>query len=57
MLISRVITNGFLSTGTQRIGITRYAQEQLGDLVHVPLPKPHAVLKAGAPAAVVEKAA
>ena len=39
---------------TARIGITQYAQEQLGDLVFVELPKPHAVLKAGAPAAVVE---
>ena len=39
---------------TARIGITQYAQEQLGDLVFVELPKPHAVLKTGAPAAVVE---
>ena len=36
------------------IGVTQYAQEQLGDLVFVQLPKPGTVLQAGAAAAVVE---
>ena len=36
------------------IGITQHAQEQLGDLVFVELPKPGALFAAGAPAAVVE---
>ena len=36
------------------VGITAYAQEKLGDLVFVQLPKPGAVLQAGAAAAVVE---
>ena len=36
------------------IGVTQYAQEQLGDLVFVQLPKPGAVLQAGAAVAVVE---
>ena len=36
------------------IGVTQYAQEQLGDLVFVQLPKPGSVLQAGAAAAVVE---
>ena len=36
------------------IGVTQYAQEQLGDLVFVQLPKPGTVLAAGAAAAVVE---
>jgi glycine cleavage system H protein len=36
------------------VGITAYAQEKLGDLVFVQLPKPGTVLQAGAAAAVVE---
>jgi len=36
------------------IGITEYAQEQLGDLVFVQLPKPGTSLEAGGVAAVVE---
>lgn len=36
------------------IGITAYAQERLGDLVFVQLPKPGAALEAGAVACVVE---
>ena len=36
------------------IGVTQYAQEQLGDLVFVQLPKTGTVLQAGAAAAVVE---
>lgn len=36
------------------VGITPFAQEKLGDLVFVELPKPGAVLEAGAAAAVVE---
>ena len=36
------------------VGITQYAQEQLGDLVFVQLPKPGAMLQAGGAAAVVE---
>ncbi|MFZ1149989.1 MAG: glycine cleavage system protein GcvH [Xanthobacteraceae bacterium] len=36
------------------VGITEYAQEQLGDLVFVQLPKPSTNLQAGAVAAVVE---
>jgi glycine cleavage system H protein len=36
------------------VGITNYAQEKLGDLVFAELPKPGAVLDAGAAAAVVE---
>jgi glycine cleavage system H protein len=36
------------------VGITQYAQEKLGDLVFVQLPKPGAVLEAGGGAAVVE---
>jgi glycine cleavage system H protein len=36
------------------VGITQFAQEQLGDLVFVELPKPGAKLQPGAPAAVVE---
>ena len=36
------------------IGITQYAQEKLGDLIFVQLPKPGTVLQAGAAAAVVE---
>ncbi|HEU4660957.1 MAG TPA: glycine cleavage system protein GcvH [Pseudolabrys sp.] len=36
------------------VGITEHAQEQLGDLVFVQLPKPGTTLQAGAAAAVVE---
>jgi len=36
------------------IGITQFAQEQLGDLVFVDLPKPSSALQAGGAAAVVE---
>ncbi|MFN3658021.1 MAG: glycine cleavage system protein GcvH [Pseudolabrys sp.] len=36
------------------VGITPFAQEKLGDLVFVELPKPGAVLEAGGAAAVVE---
>ena len=36
------------------VGVTEYAQEKLGDLVFVQLPKPGTVLQAGAAAAVVE---
>jgi glycine cleavage system H protein len=36
------------------VGITQFAQEKLGDLVFVQLPKPGAVLDAGAAAVVVE---
>jgi glycine cleavage system H protein len=35
-------------------GVTQYAQEKLGDLVFVQLPKPGTVLQAGGAAAVVE---
>ena len=36
------------------VGITQYAQEHLGDLVFVQLPKPGSTLQAGGVAAVVE---
>jgi glycine cleavage system H protein len=36
------------------VGVTQYAQEKLGDLVFVQLPKPGTILQAGAAAAVVE---
>lgn len=36
------------------VGITNYAQEQLGDIVFVELPPPGKKLEKGAPAAVVE---
>lgn len=36
------------------VGITNFAQEHLGDLVFVDLPKPGTDLKAGAAAAVIE---
>jgi glycine cleavage system H protein len=39
---------------TATVGITAYAQEQLGDLVYVELPAPGNDLKKGAQAAVVE---
>ena len=40
--------------GIGTIGITRYAAEQLGDVVHVELPEPGKMLERGAEAAVVE---
>lgn len=40
--------------GTVTIGITDHAQELLGDVVYVELPKPGAVLAAGDSAGVVE---
>jgi glycine cleavage system H protein len=36
------------------VGVTAYAQEKLGDLVFVQLPKPGTIVQAGAAAAVVE---
>ena len=39
---------------TATVGITDYAQEQLGDIVYVDLPEQGAALKKGAEAAVVE---
>jgi len=36
------------------IGVTQYAQEKLGDLVFVQLPKPGTVLQSGGAAAIVE---
>jgi len=43
-----------IENDTAVIGITPFAQEQLGDLVFVELPKPGSALKAGGGAAVVE---
>jgi glycine cleavage system H protein len=43
-----------IENDTAVIGITPFAQEQLGDLVFVELPKPGSALKAGGTAAVVE---
>ena len=43
-----------LENDAATIGITQFAQEKLGDLVFVQLPKAGAVLQAGATAAVVE---
>jgi glycine cleavage system H protein len=40
--------------GTATIGITKYAAEQLGDVVYVELPTPGKKLTAGGEAAVVE---
>jgi glycine cleavage system H protein len=40
--------------GIATVGITRYAADQLGDIVHVELPEPGKVLTSGAEAAVVE---
>jgi len=40
--------------GVASIGITRYAADQLGDIVHVELPQTGKKLEAGAEAAVVE---
>ena len=43
-----------IENDTATVGITAYAQEQLGDLVYVELPAPGSDLKKGAQAAVVE---
>ena len=40
--------------GTVTIGITEYAQDQLGDVVYVELPEPGKVLQKGENAAVIE---
>lgn len=40
--------------GAVTIGITQYAQDQLGDVVYVELPEPGRVLKQGETAAVIE---
>src|SRR5579871_2806644 len=40
--------------GIATIGISRYAAEQLGDVVHIELPEPGKLLAKGAEAAVVE---
>jgi glycine cleavage system H protein len=42
------------SDGTATIGITDYAQNSLGDITYVQVPKVGAVLKAGEPFGVVE---
>jgi glycine cleavage system H protein len=42
------------SDGTVRVGITDFAQQQLGDLVYVELPAAGSQVKAGAACAVVE---
>lgn len=42
------------SDGTATVGITDYAQNSLGDITYVQLPKPGAVLKAGDVFGVVE---
>lgn len=42
------------SDGTVTIGITDYAQNSLGDITYVQMPKVGATLKAGAPFGVVE---
>jgi glycine cleavage system H protein len=44
----------FVENDSATIGITAFAQEKLGDLVFVQLPKVGAILKAGGAAAVVE---
>lgn len=43
-----------IENDTAVIGITPFAQERLGDLVFIELPKPGSALKAGGAAAVVE---
>jgi len=43
-----------IENDTATIGITAFAQERLGDLVFVELPKPGSALRAGGAAAVVE---
>lgn len=40
--------------GTATVGITKYAAEQLGDVVYVELPEPGRALRQGGEAAVVE---
>ena len=42
------------NTGTVRIGITEYAQSQLGDVIFVELPKPDSEVSAGAKFGVIE---
>lgn len=44
----------FVENDSATIGITAFAQEKLGDLVFVQLPKVGTILKAGGAAAVVE---
>ena len=44
----------FVENNSATIGITAFAQEKLGDLVFVQLPKVGTILKAGGAAAVVE---
>lgn len=43
-----------VENGVATVGITSYAQEQLGDLVFVELPEPGKALSKGDPAVVVE---
>ena len=43
-----------IEDGVATIGITDYAQTQLGDIVFVELPAPNTSIEAGAEAAVVE---
>lgn len=43
-----------VETDSATVGITNFAQEHLGDLVFIELPKPGTSLKAGAAAAVIE---
>lgn len=43
-----------LKDGLIRVGITDFAQEQLGDVVYIRLPEPGASVKAGHPVAVIE---
>ena len=43
-----------VENGVGTVGITKYAAEQLGDVVYVELPSAGTALKAGAEAAVVE---
>ena len=45
-----------IENDTATIGITAFAQERLGDLVFVELPKPGSTLRAGGAAAVVAEA-
>ena len=43
-----------VENGIATVGITKYAAEQLGDVVYVELPEPGKTLSAGSEAAVVE---
>jgi glycine cleavage system H protein len=43
-----------VENGIATVGISKYATEQLGDVVHVELPEPGTILEKGAEAAVVE---